>query len=151
MLREKLLDKYQLEMEMTAPSYVLALSSVMDSEEGFARLADALLEIDSALDSEMENQIKEKAQTKIEFTDEDAVCTIAEAMDADWEEVNLKEAEGRVSTEFAYLYPPGIPCIVPGEMVTKELIEKVESWKMQGLEVQGLIDYHAQKIRVQKR
>ena len=65
--------------------------------------------------------------------------------------MNLKEAEGRVSTEFAYLYPPGIPCIVPGEMVTKELIEKVESWKMQGLEVQGLIDYHAQKIRVQKR
>ena len=151
MLREKLLDKYQLEMEMTAPSYVLALSSVMDSEEGFARLAGALLEIDSVLDSETESQIKEKAQTKIEFTDKDAICTIAEAMDADWEEVNLKEAEGRVSTEFAYLYPPGIPCIVPGERVTKELIEKIESWKMQGLEVQGLIDYHAQKIRVQKR
>ena len=151
MLREKLLDKYQLEMEMTAPSYVLALSSVMDSEEGFARLAGALLEIDSAFDSETESQIKEKAQTKIEFTDKDAICTIAEAMDADWEEVNLKEAEERVSTEFAYLYPPGIPCIVPGERVTKELIEKIESWKMQGLEVQGLIDYHAQKIRVQKR
>lgn len=151
MLREKLLDKYQLEMEMTAPSYVLALSSVMDSEEGFARLAGALLEIDSVLDSETESQIKEKAQTKIEFTDKDAICTIAEAMDADWEEVDLKESEGRVSTEFAYLYPPGIPCIVPGERVTKELIEKIESWKMQGLEVQGLIDYHAQKIRVQKR
>ena len=150
-LREKLLDKYQLEMEMTAPSYVLALSSVMDSEEGFARLAGALLEIDSVLDSETESQIKEKAQTKIEFTDENAVCSVAEAMDADWEEVNLKEAEERVSTEFAYLYPPGIPCIVPGERVTKELIEKIESWKMQGLEVQGLIDYHAQKIRVQKR
>ena len=123
----------------------------MDSEEGFARLAGALLEIDSVLDSETESQIKEKAQTKIEFTDKDAICTIADAMDADWEEVNLKEAEERVSTEFAYLYPPGIPCIVPGERVTKELIEKIESWKMQGLEVQGLIDYHAQKIRVQKR
>ena len=109
------------------------------------------MEIDSVLDSETESQIKEKAQTKIEFTDENAVCSVAEAMDADWEEVNLKEAEERVSTEVAYLYPPVIPCIVPGERVTKELIEKIESWKIQGLEVQGLIDYHAQKIRVQKR
>ena len=78
---------------MTAPSYVPALSSVMDSEEGFARLAGALLEIDSAFDSEMKNQIKEKAQTKIEFTDKDAICTIAEAMDADWEEVDLNQKE----------------------------------------------------------
>ena len=45
----------------------------------------------------------------------------------------------------------GFRVLVPGERVTKELIEKIESWKMQGLEVQGLIDYHAQKIRVQKR
>ena len=72
-------------------------------------------------------------------------------MDAESERCPLDECIGRTSGEFAYLYPPGIPCIVPGERVTKELIEKIESWKMQGLEVQGLIDYHAQKIRVQKR
>lgn len=147
MLRQKLLDEYQLEMEMTAPSYVLALSSVMDSEEGFLRLSNALL----AIDAEIESKSEGKKQTKIEFSDENATCTIAEAVDADWEEVDLEESAGRVSTEFAYLYPPGIPCIVPGEKVTKELIEKIESWKQQGLEVQGLIDYRAQKIRVQKR
>ena len=137
MLRKKLLDKYQLEMEMTAPSYVLALSSVMDSEEGFARLAGALLEIDSAFDSEMKNQIKEKAQTKIEFPDKDAICTIAEAMDADWEEVNLKEAEERVSTEFAYLYPPGIPLIVPGERISEKIAEEMSEYEKMGFRIEG--------------
>lgn len=153
MLRERLLEDYKLEMEMTAPSYVLALSSVMDSEEGFLRLSDALLAIDSKLSNEKEdsNKKEEESKAKIELESQNAICTIAEAMDADWEELDFAQAEGRVSTEFVYLYPPGIPCIAPGEQITKELILKIEGWKKQGLEVQGLIDYQAQKIRVQKR
>ncbi len=41
--------KYHLEMEMTAPEYVIAMTSLMDTEEGFERLGTALLEIDGAL------------------------------------------------------------------------------------------------------
>ena len=152
MLREKLLKDYKLEMEMTAPSYVLALSSVMDSEEGFSRLSQALLAIDSELSNQKESKKKEvSSKAKVEFEHQNAICTIAAAMDADWEELDFAQAEGRISTEFVYLYPPGIPCIAPGEQITKELILKIEGWKKQGLEVQGLIDYQAQRIRVQKR
>ena len=45
-LHEILRTKYHLEMEMEAEQYVLALTSVMDSQEGFDRLVNALLEID---------------------------------------------------------------------------------------------------------
>lgn len=41
-----LLEKYHLQMEMEAPGYVLALTSVGDTEEGFMRLCAALEEID---------------------------------------------------------------------------------------------------------
>ena len=41
-LHRILREKYRLEMEMEAPGYVLALTSVMDTEEGFGRLTKAL-------------------------------------------------------------------------------------------------------------
>ena len=48
-LHLELLHNYRIQIEMTAPSYILALSSVMDTEEGFSRLKQALLEIDRKL------------------------------------------------------------------------------------------------------
>jgi arginine/lysine/ornithine decarboxylase len=44
-LYELLRDRYHLQPEMLAPSYVLMLTSVCDSEEGFDRLLQALQEI----------------------------------------------------------------------------------------------------------
>ena len=54
-LAETLRRKYHLEMEMTAPEYVIAMTSLMDTEEGFERLGTALLEIDGALRRRMES------------------------------------------------------------------------------------------------
>ena len=47
-------------MEMTAPEYVIAMTSLMDTEEGFERLGTALLEIDGALRRCMEPEQQEK-------------------------------------------------------------------------------------------
>ena len=47
-----LLDQYHLQMEMAAGDYVLAMTSVGDTKEGFQRLVQALEEIDSKLDEE---------------------------------------------------------------------------------------------------
>ena len=41
-----LLDKYHLQMEMCSGNYVVAMTSILDSEEGFERLSFALKEID---------------------------------------------------------------------------------------------------------
>ena len=48
-LHELLRKRYHLEMEMEAEQYILALTSVADSREGFQRLTKALLEIDREL------------------------------------------------------------------------------------------------------
>ena len=45
-LADKLRQDFLIETELTGEDYCLALSSVMDSEEGFTRLRDALFEID---------------------------------------------------------------------------------------------------------
>ncbi len=51
-LYDMLLQDYGLQMEMAAGNYVLAMTSLMDVEDGFERLEAALLEIDTRLSAE---------------------------------------------------------------------------------------------------
>ena len=62
---------------------------------------------------------------------------ICEAMDANTGRTALQDTVGKVSAEFVYLYPPGIPIIAPGEVFTEEIVRKIEAYKAAGLLVQG--------------
>ena len=74
-----------------------------------------------------------------------------QAVDAQQRRYSLKESVGKVSAEFAYLYPPGIPIIVPGEQITGQFVRNVRRYMEQGLEVQGLSDTSAETICVAAR
>ena len=77
--------------------------------------------------------------------------TISQAVDAQQRRDSLKESVGKVSAEFAYLYPPGIPIIVPGEQITGQFVRNVRRYMEQGLEVQGLSDSTCETICVDAR
>ena len=158
--------EYALELEMDGISYVVALTSVGDTEEGFQRLTEAILDIDRRLG---QGQLSGRSDASVpEETDKDTRSDIrtqadrnpykemkqrmrlADAMDAEAEEVLLEESVGKISAEFAYLYPPGIPLIVPGEQVTGQLVRNLRSCMEQGLSLQGLRDSSNRMIRVVK-
>ena len=151
-LAETLRRKYHLEMEMTAPEYVIAMTSLMDTEEGFERLGTALLEIDGALRRRTESGRKEKAASETPEGLESKLShpvrrmLICEAMDADTERTAFQDTVGKVSAEFVYLYPPGIPIIAPGEVFTDAIVEKIMAYKAAGLLVQGPADADADVI-----
>ena len=151
-LAETLRRKYHLEMEMTAPEYVIAMTSLMDTEEGFERLGTALLEIDGVLRRRMESGRKEKAASETPEGLESKLShpvrrmLICEAMDADTERTAFQDTVGKASAEFVYLYPPGIPIIAPGEVFTDAIVEKIMAYKAAGLLVQGPADPDADVI-----
>ena len=62
--------------------------------------------------------------------------TPAAAFHAPLECIRLEESAGRISGEFIYLYPPGIPMIVPGEIITKRLADNIEECLSLGLRVE---------------
>lgn len=138
-LYEILLREYHLQMEMSAGSYVLAMTSVCDSEEGFARLKQALFEIDERISTaaeadwwRLEGRLPENRQVMtcaqaFDDRDDGKVCMLP------W-----KEAAGAVSAEYAYLYPPGIPLIVPGERVAQEAAALLEAYSQAGYAVEGM-------------
>ena len=149
-LAQILLEKYHIQVEMETEHYVLALAAVGDSREGFERLCQAIEEIDQ----EEAQKKKEKRETeepkagRTAYTSLSQFMSITEAMESESEIRKLEESVGRISAEFGYLYPPGIPLIVPGEQITGQFIRNMRIYMEEGLYLQGLEDYTNETIRV---
>ena len=148
-LHDILRKKYHLEMEMEAENYVIALTSVLDSQEGFDRLIQALLEIDAGLSRCFEPEFCFEDSSKVFCAEQ--VRPIYEGMEGKKRRVLFSESEGLISGEYAYLYPPGIPLLTPGERIETQFIEQALKWQKQGLCLQGLQDYTQEFIWVLDR
>lgn len=140
---------YHLEMEMEAENYVLGISSVCDRPEGLSRLKTALEEIDR----NYEENSGRKKRKEIVIDKKSPMfpvqrMKIFDAAEGRNERIRISESEGRISAEFIYLYPPGIPLVVPGEEISKELIECLDRYKKEGFEIQGMSDINGEWIRI---
>jgi arginine/lysine/ornithine decarboxylase len=60
----------------------------------------------------------------------------------------LEEAAGCISQEYVYLYPPGIPLVVPGEVLDESLLGQILTLKQQGAELNGLADLTNRRINI---
>lgn len=134
-LQEKLLKQYGLQMEMSSGNYVLAMTSFVDTEEGLERLADALLEIDATLT--VTDQREMFSPEKI-YRQPRKAMEIDEVQDGESTSVAFSEAEGRICADYIYLYPPGIPVIVPGEVLDQQTLTVIETCQKMELDVEGL-------------
>ena len=136
MLYEKLLSDYHLQMEMAAGSYVIAMTSIGDTKEGMDRLICALVEIDAQLEK------KQGEQQLYDLPRLEQIYTSAEAEEkrimGNTQSRLWQQAAGMVAMEYAYLYPPGIPLIVPGERMTEETVKKMEDYQKKGFSVEGI-------------
>lgn len=140
-LYDRLRDKYHLQLEMASLNYVIAMTSVMDKKEGFDRLLNALREIDEEIGRGQKIR-KEKFVEKcgiIEFPiQNEQVCIPYETEMANGKWMDFKKSFGRVSKSYLYLYPPGIPFLVPGERVSREVISFAKDCMEVGLEIKGM-------------
>ena len=156
-LYERLLRDYHLQMEMIAGTYVLAMTTIGDTQEGLDRLRDALLAIDAEIDVKLKSGSRQE-QKPMQMTDTDLplsgrqpslekVWTIAEAVKCrdvvpsrkgKIETCGFADSAGHISLEYAYLYPPGSPLIVPGERITQEAVEILCWYQEHDFSIEGL-------------
>lgn len=162
-LYRKLLHNYYLQLEMCSGHYVTALTSLMDTPEGFQRLLHGLKEIDDQISLSSPRPTSSPvifgARTpnhSTHLTSSDIYqpprpqMPIALAMEQPAERLSLKASTGHISQEFIYLYPPGIPLVAPGEILTGKIIGIIDQCKRLGLTVEGLSDRSNQSIKVVK-
>ena len=161
-LHQELLGHYHLQMEMVSADYVLGMTSLMDTDEGMRRLVTALHEIDekngrlvTALHETDEKNGRlnaalcetdekngrlnaaEAGFTARMYRKNPRRMQIYQALDLPYREVPLDEAVGKMAADYVYLYPPGIPLIVPGEVITEEFIRHIRECRERKLNVEG--------------
>lgn len=152
-LYDILLEEYHLQTEMAAESYCLAMFTVGDAEEAYERMTAALLDIDVRM---LSGELKPDAASKIQYSflpeKVSGAIALSDAWDMPTELVDLQEAIGRYVGEFINLYPPGIPLLVPGEILTDKMYRQIILYLEQQLKVQGVQENcNVRRIRVLKR
>lgn len=147
-------ERYHLQPEMCSPGYCLLMTSVADTKEGFARLLAALKELDAefdvAKDDAFENLRKETKIADFYEIRPERVCTAAEAVLKDKRHCDIRDCVGETAAEYVYLYPPGIPFLVPGERISKEMKEQLLLLKEKGFSLKGMADLTGNEIYVIK-
>lgn len=138
-LYDKLLKQYHIQMEMAADDYVIAMTSVGDKPEWYDVLYNALVKIDKEL-SEQNGFNNIKITHKYDIIKPDVKIKPYTAFMADAEFVDRKKSAGRIAQEILYAYPPGIPLVYPGELLTEEVLSQIERKQKAGIEIKGFAD-----------
>ena len=130
-------NRYHIQVEMADPFNVLVIVSIGDRKDDLTRLTDALREMSkeyygNALRSPLESEVGLPPVGKA------GQLTPREAFFADQEYVPIGASVGRVSSEIVTVYPPGIPLLVPGEVVTQEILEYLQKMSKLGATIDGL-------------
>lgn len=139
-------NKYHIQMELSDLYNVLAVGSFGDTLENIEKLLSALREIST--------EYFGKGNRKSDFIDipsiPEQIQRPREAFNSVKTSIPLPESIGMISGEFLLAYPPGIPVLCPGEKITKEIVDYIESLKSAGLYVQGTEDPKVENIKVVK-
>lgn len=132
------LKNKDIRLEMGDLYYALALISPINSKGEIEKLRDAILSYDN-------NDFKEILPLKFEIPKRKMMPR--EAFLARGEYLSYKEAKGRISKEIIAAYPPGVPLVSFGEVIDQKIIESIDRYLNEGIEIIGL---HEDKIEVVK-
>ena len=122
--------EYKIELEMLSINYALAMTSICDSRENFERLLDALKKIDRSL--EQKGEVYNNYDIILPKKEISILETIKNT-NSEFKDYN--ELKGKISKEYIWVYPPGIPLITPGEIIDDDIIRKIREFGKAGIEV----------------
>ncbi len=115
------LRAHGIEPEMVTADGVLCMTGAGDTKESLAALADALCAIDAQIHAES------VVESLPSISVPPLVIDPEEALASAWESVPVAEAIGHTAAEYVWAYPPGIPLVIPGEMITEETVRYIGS------------------------
>lgn len=135
-------DEYDIQIEFGDLGNILAYISMGDRERDAERLVAALSEIKRRYAKDKTGLLTQ------EYVSPLVAVTPQEAFYARKESVPLTEAVGRVSGEPVMSYPPGIPVVAPGEVITEDVVRYLRYAKEKGCFLTGAQDSSMHAIRV---
>lgn len=137
-------DRFNLEVEMSDMYNILCLITTGDTRETVDKLLEALRTMSDEF--HQKGEVKELVVKIPEIPQ--LSLTPRDAFYAETELVPFKESAGRIIAEFIYVYPPGIPILLPGEVISQQNIDYIVDHVEVGLPVKGPEDRSIQFVKV---
>lgn len=135
-------DEYDIQVELAETYVIMAILSIGTNKQQIVRFIKALKDISKKHYNK--NLIMAHHAFGVEFPFQ--ITRPRVAFHATGKKVPLGDAINCISKESIMIYPPGIPLIVPGEVFTKELVERITEYKKLGVTI--LSDYGADEVNV---
>lgn len=132
-LAEELSHNYGQVVELVGINYVVVMTSVADDEAAFEMLRQAIFSIDEQVE---ETDVEDDIDIYSFRMDMETIPAVA--MDSPKEMIFLSESKGRISGTYVCVYPPCIPILVPGEVVSAEAIYVIRKCISKKLNVKGI-------------
>lgn len=120
--------------EMYINNYIVLITSVCDDIDVFNNLIDALTEFDYFLDDKQSENI----YNTVEIPNNKTVYSLKDADNMKAEPTPLNNCVGKICKDFIIPYPPGVPILLPGEIITDEVVNIILGFIKDGIEVIGI-------------
>lgn len=137
-------DDYDIQIEFGDMGNLLAIISVGDTQYNVERLVSSMSEIK-----------RTRSKAAFGLWDHEYVAPVVklspkEAFYAQRRAVPIRDGLGHVSSEFVMCYPPGIPILAPGELITSEALQYILYAMDKGSLVMGPQDMSLETINIVK-
>ncbi|WP_159432286.1 aminotransferase class I/II-fold pyridoxal phosphate-dependent enzyme [Thermosyntropha lipolytica] len=126
---------YRIQVEMSQPHLILAMMSIFHEREDWEKLYKSL-----AFIAEKYYNGKRKDKPRAINLIPQVALTPRQAFLAPKKQVKFKESKGFIAGEMVAAYPPGIPCLLPGEVISEEVYDYIMYLKTRGAYLVGIKD-----------
>ena len=127
-------DEYDIQIEFGDISNILAYISIGDRIQDIERLVGALDDVERLYKKDSAGLLSG------EYISPKVVMSPQKAFYSEKVSVPVEASSGRVCAEFVMCYPPGIPILAPGEMITDDVVQYILYAKKKGCSMQGTED-----------
>lgn len=134
--------KYNIQLELAESHIILAVLTIGTTKEDLDNLVYAFKSLSKKY-YKLRNKLP---KIKFDYQFPETYTRPRDAYHAPRISVELHEAYDEISAESIMIYPPGIPLVIPGEIITQEVIDDIDFYVKKGSIVHSDLDNGYVKI-----
>lgn len=151
-------EKYSIQCEYGTDTAVLFITSIATAKEDLEALLSALKEIsqeitsDEVVNKEDSNTYNEAIST-FNFKSFELLQALrpSDAVHKERDLILLSNSIGEIAGDFVVPYPPGIPIIVPGEVISEQVVNYIEEGLRKGYNINGVFNCKIPQLNIIRR
>ena len=141
---------FNIQVEMADLYNIVAIITVGDSKNDFVTLVEALKKISIQYESGCNNKLQSNISYIKGYTSPQTGIMPWEAIHSEKEVIYTKDSIGRVCGEMVIPYPPGIPVLMPGEIIDADTVSFIQNCRKANIKINGAADASMETITVIK-